>query len=324
MIQSQSRTTAAPDFTTGMHVVITGSGSALIDPERGGASAAVIVDGVVLQFDCGRGVMENLTRVGINPVDIDHLFFTHLHFDHIASFGYLVISSWIAGRQQSLAVRGPADTEAMVEKMIYGGHFVDVRFAKGLVSTWPADVPGRPLDEPPIAVEEIGPGLVLETGAIRVTAVTVPHFQHLGVQSLGYRVDCDHGSVVVTGDGRPCPEMLALAKGADVLVHECAKPDGGMVLSGKLTLSKPTEEPSGPHTTPTWLGKVARDAGVKHLIPTHLGPFRSVPAAFAMSKVYYGETPPDSDFWPEYERRIRQNFDGDVTLAHDGLVVTVG
>lgn len=313
----------AHDFRSGMHVVITGSGSALIDPERGGASAAVIVDGVILQFDCGRGVMENLTRAGINPVDIDHLFFTHLHFDHIASFGYFVISTWIAGRQQVLPVYGPADTREMAERLVLGGHFVDVRFARGLVATWPEDVPGRPRDEPPIEVREIGPGIVLETDEVTVTAVPVPHFRDLGVQSLGYRVDSTHGSVVVTGDGRPSDAMIELAQGADILVHECAKPDADMVTGGKLARSKATDTPSGPHTTPTWLGRVARDAKVKHLVPTHLGPFRSVPAAFAMSHTYYGDTQPDADFWATYERRIRETYGGRLTLAHDGLVITV-
>lgn len=324
MFQIAPGASAEHDFRSGMHVVITGSGSALIDPERGGASAAVIVDGVILQFDCGRGVMETLTKAGINPVDIDHLFFTHLHFDHIASFGYFVISSWIASRQDVLPVYGPADTKEMADKLVFGGHFVDVRFARGLVETWPSDVPGKPRDKPPIEVREIGPGTVIDTGAIKVTSVTVPHFQHLGVQSLGYRVDCDHGSVVVTGDGRPCPEMLALAQGADVLIHECAKPEADMVASGKLARSKSTDQPSGPHTTPTWLGKVARDAKVKHLVPTHLGPFRSAPAAFAMSRVYYGDTQPGADFWPEYERRIRLAYSGEITLARDGLVIKVG
>ena len=45
-----------------------------------------------------------------------------------------------------------------------------------------------------------------------------------------------------------------------------AKLDGDMLKSGKLARNMPTEEPSGAHTTPTWLGKVARDTGVKHLI----------------------------------------------------------
>ena len=96
--------TAAHDYRRGMYAIITGSGSALIDPLRGGASAAVIVDGTVLQFDLGRMAMENLTRAGVNPVDIDALFFTHLHFDHIASFGYFMISSWIASRQATLEI----------------------------------------------------------------------------------------------------------------------------------------------------------------------------------------------------------------------------
>ena len=69
-----------------MQLVITGSGSALPDPLRGGASCAVVIDGTVLQFDCGRRVLENLMLVGINPMKIDHLFFTHMHFDHISDY----------------------------------------------------------------------------------------------------------------------------------------------------------------------------------------------------------------------------------------------
>jgi ribonuclease Z len=318
------RLDGAHDFSRGMYAVITGSGSALIDPERGGASAAVIVDGTALQFDCGRLVMENLTRAGINPVDVDALFFTHLHFDHVASFGYFVISSWIAGRQKSLDVYGPSGTRRMAEGMIFGGHHTDVEFARGLVAEWPPDVPGRPPAEPPFAVTEIGPGLVLETPDLTVRAVPVPHFQHLGVQSLGYRVDSKHGSVVVTGDCRPCPEMTELAGGADLLIHECAKPDGDMLTSGKLTRNKPTEKPSGGHTTPTWLGKVARETGVKTVVATHLAPLTALPAARAMSEVYYGSDPPRADIWLEYERRIRANFDGEVLLAEDGLVLRVG
>ena len=58
-------------------------------------------------------------------------------------------------------------------------------------------------------------------------------------------------------------------------------------------------------------------------MPTHLGPFRSVPAAFAMSRTYYGDTQPGPDFWATYERRIRETYDGRLTLAYDGLVITV-
>ena len=144
------------------------------------------------------------------------------------------------------------------------------------------------------------------------------------VESLGYRVDCAHGSVVITGDCRPSPAMTELARGADVLIHECAKLDGDMLKSGKLARNMPTEEPSGAHTTPTWLGKVARDTGVKHLIATHLAPLSTLPAAFAMSKVYYGNDQPGPGFWDDFKRRIAQNYSGKLTLAEDGLVVKIG
>jgi ribonuclease Z len=315
------------DFRHGMHVVITGSASALVDPDRGGASAAVIVDGHVLQFDCGRMVMENLTRAGVNPLDVDALFLTHLHFDHIASFGYFVISNWIASRQVTLPVRGPAGTSDMARGMIFSGHATDVAYVKGLVGTWPDDVPGRPRLEPPIAVEDIEAGLVVETPHYRVTATEVPHFQQFGVMSLAYRVDSSHGSIVVSGDCRPNDNLLALGRGADILINECAKPDAGIVKGGKLARSTSLEaaksEHTHPHTTPTWLGRSAAEMGVKTVVATHLAPLTAPPASFAMSRVYYGSEQPARDVFDEYRRRISASFSGNVVIAHDGLVLSI-
>src|SRR5262245_33762494 len=167
-------------YSNGMHAVITGSGSALIDPQRGGASAAVIVDGIVLQFDCGRNFMENLSRAGINPVYVDTMFLTHLPFDHIASFDYFVFSSWLAGRQRTLGVHGPAGTVTMADGMIFSGHHTDVAFARNMVATWPKDLHGCPPADPPFEAKDIGPGLVLKRPGFKVTADTVLH----GVPSL--------------------------------------------------------------------------------------------------------------------------------------------
>jgi ribonuclease BN (tRNA processing enzyme) len=100
-------------FASGMHVVVTGSGSAMPDPERAGASVVVAVDGKLLLFDFGRGVMESLIGAGINPLDVDYGFLTHLHFDHIASYDYFIYANWIAGRQKTMPVHGPAGTVDM-------------------------------------------------------------------------------------------------------------------------------------------------------------------------------------------------------------------
>lgn len=318
---------AGRDLRQGMHVLITGSGSALVDAERGGASAAVLVDGEVIQFDCGRLVMENLIRAGIDPVEVDAMFLTHLHFDHIASFGYFMISNWVASRQRILPVRGPAGTARMARAMVFDGHYTDVEFARGLAGSWPDDVPGRPLLEPPFTAEDVGEGVIAETDRWKVTAVTVPHFQKFGVQSLAYRIDSAHGSVVVTGDCPPTPELQALARGADILVNECAKPDADLVTGGKLTRSTTPEaaakEHTHPHTTPGWLGVSAAKAGVKTVVATHLAPLLASPAARRMSRVYYGQEPVRPDVFDVYRQRIAANFAGRVEIAHDGMILSV-
>lgn len=312
------------DLRHGMHVAVTGSGSALVDPERGGATTTVIVDGEVLVFDCGRGVMEGLTRIGVDPTHVSRLLLTHLHFDHIASYGYFIISSWIAGRRDHLEVYGPPGTEDMSQNAIYGTHKVDVRFVEGIVEDWPSDVIGCPQFKPPVNVTDIGSGTVLETDLYKITAIPTYHYREHGILSLGYRVDSKYGSVVISGDGRPCPELIELAQDVDVFVSECAKPDGGMLTSGKFTNVSPDEEPHGGHTTPTWLGKMARDARAKKVIATHLGPFTSVPASRSMSKVYYGPDPVPAGFWDEFSARVTKNYSGEFFLAYDGLVVPVG
>ncbi len=315
------------DLRQGMHVVITGSGSALVDPARGGASAAVLVDGEVIQFDCGRMVMENLIRADINPVDVDALFLTHLHFDHIASFGYFMISNWVASRQRVLPVRGPAGTERMAQAMVFEAHSTDVEFARGLVSTWPDDVAGRPMAEPPFEVKDVGEGLIAETDNWSVRAVTVPHFQKFGVQSLAYRIDSRHGSVVVTGDCPPTAALQELSRGADIVVAECAKPDADMVSGGKLgrstSIKAAEKEHTHPHSTPTWLGESAAISGVKTVVATHLAPLLAPPAARRMSKVYYGEAPVRADVFDLYRQRIAAGFKGRIEIAEDGMILSV-
>ena len=184
----------------GMQLIITGSGSALPDPLRGGASCAVVVDGTVLQFDCGRRVLENLMLVGINPMKIDHVFFTHLHFDHISDYDYYAITNWIAGRQDTVYVYGPGGTERMSEGAIHYMHAMNVDFIGTILRHWPPHAAARPRATPPYEVRDIGPGTVLETDSFRVSCLETKHLPDPAVKSLGYRVDSDYGSVAISGD----------------------------------------------------------------------------------------------------------------------------
>jgi ribonuclease Z len=320
---------AEHDFRDGLYAIVTGSGAALPDPWRGNANAAVVVDGHLIQFDCGRGTMDGLLRVGINPLDVDYLFFTHLHFDHIATYGYFVISSWIGGRQTPLEVYGPIGTKSMTEHMLRA-QVVDVNFVGHLLDTWPDSTPERPVREAPVRVTEFAErGLVLETPAFTISAVETPHYREFGVISYGYRVDCAHGSIVISGDGRPSQGMVELARDADLVVHECTKPDPGMIRTGKFAQTDEgydlggESEWTGGHTTPRWLGELAHAAGVKKVVATHLPPYDAVPAAAEMCRIYTGGETLGPQIWTAFVESIKRTYDGEVVIAEDGMVFRV-
>jgi len=318
----------SPDYSKGMYAVITGSGSALPDPQRGNASQAIVVDGTILQFDCGRRTMDNLMQAGINPLHVDYILFTHLHFDHIATYDYYVITSWIAGRQEPYKVFGPEGTASMSDGAINHMHRMDSDFVKELVRTWPEEgTSGRPAPEAPVVVKDIGPGTVVETDDFKVTAVHTPHVKLFQLKSLGYRVDSKYGSVVISGDTAPSSALVKLAEGADLLIHECVVPDFGMTHTGKFSLRRgmqrledDTDKPRTGHTSPSELGRLAQKAGVKKVVATHLAPYTSVQAAVDFSSLYYGESP-GPQIWSEFAAAIKRHYDGPVILAEDAMVL---
>lgn len=317
------------DLSRGMYAIITGSGSALADPERGNASQAVVIDGLVLQFDCGRRTMDNLMVAGINPVDVDYIFFTHLHFDHIAEYGYYVISSWIGGRERPFKVFGPKGTVKMSDGAIHAMNYMNVQFVPDIV--WPDSPRGRPPQDPPVEVKEVRPGVVVETPTFKVTAAETAHFgpssAARGMESLGYRVDSRYGSVAISGDTAPCQSMIELARDVDVLIHECVMADEGMTSGGKfdreITEASAGKSKTG-HTRPSELGRLAAEARVKKLVATHLGPFTSVQAAIEMSKIYYGPRPQGPEFWTRFSSAMTRHYQGPVILAEDAMVIPIG
>jgi len=327
---SGSLSAAAEDgrFSEGMHLLITGSGSAMPDPERAGASAVVTVDGKILLFDFGRGVMENMIRAGINPVDVDYAFMTHHHFDHIATYDYFVYATWIAGRQEVLPVYGPPGTVDLHEGALHGMHASDFRFVQFIVENWPPDQQIRPKMEPPFKPWDVRAGVVLVTPDFTVTAVETLHYPYPDHMSLAYRVDSRHGSVVISGDTGPSEDVAALSRDADILLHEITKPDPGMLSGGKFA-SKEFQDPSQKrpqtgHTSPTELGKLAAGAGVKLLIGYHINPLTGSEAMMDMMSLYTGKSPAGLQIWSEFIHAVKNQFNGPFVLAEDGMVFSVG
>lgn len=295
-----------------LRVIIVGSGSALPDPLRANPSIAVAVEEEILLFDCGERATVNLVRSGINPNRINHLFFSHLHWDHIADFNYLVMTTWNSGRPVPLRVFGPSGTRAMTEGML-SFHALDVEFVRRLVESLPEHICDRPPSEAPLEVKEFDAGTVLETDRFRVTAAEVVHLETLDFSKTCYafRIDTEYGSVAISGDTEPCDSMIELARGVDLLVHEAS------FLEETLVFRKMRG-----HSGPRGAGRVAREAGAKKLVLTHLGPYDSFPAAREMAGMYY-DMSHGPEVWSKILREASQEFPGPVILGQDCLELSV-
>jgi ribonuclease Z len=295
-----------------MTLAILGSGSAVPDPVRGNPSQAVTIDQTTLLFDCGERTTVNLVSAGINPLDVDALFFTHLHWDHISDFGFFAISSWNCGRRRELPIFGPPGTAAMVEASLYGVHRCDVEYLQRYVRALPDHITDRPSVDPPFRVHEMDVGWRWERDGFQVIAGAVEHHQRLGVPSIGYRIESKHGVVALSGDTAPCEEVVELARDADILVHDCAFLDE--IIEAREMWS---------HSGPTGAGKVAAAANVKTLVLTHLGPYTSPEPSISMASMYYGEGW-GPEIWEQIVRKAEAQFGGEVILGRDALVLEVG
>lgn len=251
-----------------MRIHILGGGTPTPTAARFGSSYVVQFGDEHVMFDCGPAATHKLVKAGLWPTQIDYLFFTHHHFDHDVDYPCFLLCRWDqgAGREKQLQVYGPTHTEAITEALIgeQGAFAHDWRARVNSAGSQRVFVnrggtlPRRP---PSVQVKDVGPGLVHQGTDWQVTAAIAEHTQPW-LDSLAYRLDTAEGSIVVTGDTRPCQTVRDLARGADVMLCMCWDDQEVMDQNG---------EADGQCGT-TGAAQLAQDAGVKKLVLVHMGP----------------------------------------------------
>jgi ribonuclease BN (tRNA processing enzyme) len=156
-------------------------------------------------------------------------------------------------------------------------------------------VPPRTDGHPP------APVTVVEDDAVRVTAIPVTHGH--AIPALAYRFDTADGSVVFSGDTTANDGLIALAQGADILVHQVA--DLGYLERHGVT-GEALQRMAGLHTDVSEVGSVAERARVGELILSHY-----LPADL------------DAISEAEWAERAGRGFTGTTTAGRDGLRRTI-
>jgi ribonuclease BN (tRNA processing enzyme) len=111
----------------------------------------------------------------------------------------------------------------------------------------------------------------MQDARVKVTATLV---QHPPVEpAFAYRFDCPDRSIVFSGDTRPSENLVALARGADVLVHEVMYlPALDRLIATEPHATRLREHLLASHTTTEQVGRIATEAGVKTLVLHHFVP----------------------------------------------------
>jgi len=296
---------------------------------RAGISSALLVDGRVFVIDCGRGSPSAYVDAGLDFSRLEAVFLSHLHADHTGDLPGLLLYPWGGrvgdnGPVPPIRVYGPPRPEAvptgdatfhrettihperpapgtadLIENILAGYAYhlnvmpLDARMpdAGALVRGIDIHVPARTEGTRQVPV------LVFKGGAVQVTAVAVTHGH--AVPALAYRFDTADGSVVFSGDSTVNDDLIALAQGADILVHHVA--DLGYLERHGFT-GADLERMAGLHTDVTQVGGVAERAGVRELILSH-----------------YLPAEPDAITAAQWAQRAGQGFSGTTTAGHDGL-----
>jgi len=279
----------AQDRRTRLVLLGTGGGPT---PKKAAAatSQAIVVAGGVYVVDCGNGVGRQMALANIPLLNLRHIFITHQHSDHNADYGNLFWLAWATGLASRIDTWGPPPLSRMTELFLeMNAGDIDVRIKDE----------GRPPLAPLVHPHEIAEGgLVMQDDHVKVTAALVDH--PLVAPAFAYRFDAADRSIVISGDTTRSDRLIALARGADVLVHEAIwLPGIDRIVAREPDATTLRKHLLESHTVAEDCGRVAEAAGVKTLVLSHFVP---------------GDGSVADDQW---RNAARQHFRGEVIVGKD-------
>ena len=297
-------------------ITLLGTSAAIPSVDRGLSAVAVQREGETLLFDCGEGTQRQMMRYGVSFA-FREIFFTHYHADHLLGLTGLLRTLGLQDRTAPVTLYGPRGAARVLGAAV-GLGIERNRFEVSIVEV----AAGQTLSRPDYDIlvfatdhraDTVGYALVEHTrlgrfNPERARALGIPEGPLWGRIHKGETIELAGATrvepsqlvgeprrgrkVVYTGDTRPCASVVTAAAGADLLVHEAT--------FGEEERERAVE--TG-HSTAAQAAEVARQAGVRRLVLTHISPrySRDAPELLAEAKAVF----PDS------------------IVARDGLTVDV-
>jgi ribonuclease BN (tRNA processing enzyme) len=270
-------------------VVLLGTkGGPTPSPFRAPACVLLVVDGHPYLFDTPNGVAAQLAKAKVKLDTLSQLFITHNHSDHVIDAGALLVLAWGAGLHAPVTLHGPPPLRQIVRDSLAASSFD--------IQSRIREEGRRPLTPMVTVQEHVRGGLIYQDARVKVIGTLVDHYSVK--PAFGYRIETPRRSIVISGDTTYSPNLVALARDADLLIHEAMYVPAIDRLAGENAPAL-REHLLRSHSTTEQVGMVAAQAGVKKLVLSHLVP------AF-----------PDitDDMWLE---GVRKHFKGAAVVGRD-------
>ena len=275
-----------------MELTLLGTGCPKVDFKRFGPSNLVSTNKTKILIDCGSGVTQRLDQIKVSSADIDALFLTHLHSDHVVDIYQLIISSWHSYRIKPWVVYGPKGTK---------------KFIKKIMDAWKEERLLRIKYEARSSIEAFN--IIIKefknSGKVKIKDLNIQYFEvdHKPVKfAFGFNFFHKNKKLTISGDTRPCENIMKYGQKADVLLHEVFI-DGELKDTNKMRSKKTLHNVRSYHTPSTLLGKIAKLTNCKKLVLTHL-----VPTKFNENNL---------------KKTIRNDFGKDPIIGHDLLKIRI-
>ena len=276
-------------------LVVLGSGNPNPNPDRSGSAYAVIVEDTPYLVDFGPGVIRRIAALssnwggsidGMNVINLEHAFLTHIHSDHTAGLSDLLLTPWVMGRENKLNLFGPAGLEGMALSLL-DAYKDDIDYRMN--GSQPSNATGYKFN-----FTELDDGIVFKDDNLTVEAFKVNHGEF--EDAYGFRFTSKDKVIVFSGDTGPSKSLEDYAKDADILVHEVYS------YAGFLKKTKDWQiYHKGHHTSTYEVGEIASRAKPKLLVLSHI--------------LFWGAD--EQDILEE----TRTTFSGNIKIAEDLMVI---
>ena len=271
---------------TQLHIIFLGTGGSWPTIKRNVTSIAIKRGSEIILFDCGEGTQRQFQRSNLSYMQISKIFITHFHGDHFLGLPGLIQTMQLNDRNKPLHIYGPEGMQELVNQILNLGYFRPSYkiFSHDLKASDKIEFEDYNIhtlrvkhNVPTFAycfLEHQRPGKFNKSKALEFGIPEGPFFNKL---QRGHSVTLSNGKIikpnmvlgpsrkgrmiVISGDTKPCEELITFSKNADVLIHEATFDTELEMISKEYG-----------HSTAVQAAEIAKKANVQKLFLVHISP----------------------------------------------------